>query len=87
MAEEKEKDLILGKEGEAEEEVDYDTDDLHAEIASAYYALSAIEDIDEKLMPKEKAKYIRDIKTKSLEIIHNHICEIHSSIFEKKVED
>lgn len=85
MAEEKEKDLILGKEDETEE-VDYDTDDLHAEIASAYYALAAIEDIDQMLMPKENAKHIHDIRTKSLEIIHNHICEIHSSIFEKKEE-
>jgi hypothetical protein len=88
----KEEDLVLGSAEEVEAEeilVDdpFEEYDLHAEITSACNALGAIADMDEALFSKEKARMIRVIRRKSLEIIYENIGHIHAQIFERKEEE
>jgi hypothetical protein len=86
----KEEDLILGSDEQAEEilvDDPFEEYDLHAEITSACNALGALSDMDEALFSKEKARMIRVIRRKSLEIIYENISHIHAQIFERKEEE
>jgi len=51
-------------------------------ISCAYYAISAVEDIDLTLVSKIEANKIRLIKKQSLDIIANVIGEMHAEIFD-----
>jgi hypothetical protein len=79
----KEDDLILGGELPTGEEVEYyeEYPDLHSEVASAYFALSAIAEIDTAILSKEKEKQIRAIRRKCIEILHRNIMDIHEEVF------
>lgn len=50
-------------------------------VAAAFYALSAIEGIDTMILSGREEEMIRDIKDKSLEIIHHYICQYHEETF------
>lgn len=50
-------------------------------IAAAFYGLSAIEGIDTLIMTKDEEIMIKEIKDKSLEIIHHYICLYHEETF------
>jgi len=54
-------------------------------ISCAYYAISAVEDIDLTLVSKMEANRIKTIRRQSLDIIANVIGEMHAEIFD--VED
>lgn len=56
-------------------------------IGCAYYAISAVEDIDLTLIPKIEANKIRKIKRQSLDIIAEVINELHSEIFDVGVDE
>jgi hypothetical protein len=51
-------------------------------ISCAYYAISAVEDIDLTLVSKIEANKIRRIKKQSLDIIAEVIAEMHAEIFD-----
>jgi hypothetical protein len=51
-------------------------------ISCAYYALSAVEDIDLTLISKIEANKIKKIKRQSLDIIAEVIGEMHAEIFD-----
>ena len=51
-------------------------------ISCAYYAYSAVEDIDLTLVSKFDANRIKTIKRQSLDIIANVIGEMHAEIFD-----
>ncbi len=51
-------------------------------ISCAYYAISAVEDIDLTLVSKMEANRIKTIKRQSLDIIANVIGEMHAEIFD-----
>ena len=51
-------------------------------ISCAYYAISAVEDIDITLVSKIEANKIRRIKRQSLDIIAEVIGEMHAEIFD-----
>jgi hypothetical protein len=55
-------------------------------ISCAYYAISAVEDIDLTLVSKMEANRIKTIRRQSLDIIANVIGEMHAEIFDV-VED
>jgi len=56
-------------------------------ISCAYYAYSAVEDIDLTLVSKIEANKIRRIKRQSLDIIAEVIGEMHAEIFDLGEED
>lgn len=56
-------------------------------IACAYYAISAVEDIDLTLITKYEANRIRTIKRQSIDIIAEVIGEMHAEIFDITEED
>ena len=51
-------------------------------ISCAYYAISAVEDIDLTLVSKMEANRIKTIRRQSLDIIANVIGEMHAEIFD-----
>ena len=51
-------------------------------ISCAYYAISAVEDIDLTLVSKMEANRIKTIRRQSLDIIANVIAEMHAEIFD-----
>jgi UTP:GlnB (protein PII) uridylyltransferase len=51
-------------------------------ISCAYYAISAVEDIDLTLVSKIEANRIKTIRRQSLDIIANVIAEMHAEIFD-----
>jgi len=51
-------------------------------ISCAYYAISAVEDIDLTLVSKIEANRIKTIRRQSLDIIANVIGEMHAEIFD-----
>lgn len=77
MSEEKEPEITEEIEWEDAEETT--RSDL---ISCAYYAISAVEDIDLTLVSKIEANKIRRIKKQSLEIIAEVIGEMHAEIFD-----
>lgn len=56
-------------------------------ISCAYYAYSAVEDIDLTLVSKIEANKIRRIKRQSLDIIAEVIGEMHAEIFDISDEE
>lgn len=56
-------------------------------INSAYFALSAVEDIDTAIISKEDEKRIKRIKRKSIKIIDICITEMYDELFENDEED
>ena len=51
-------------------------------ISCAYYAISAVEDIDLTLVSKMEDNRIKTIRRQSLDIIANVIGEMHAEIFD-----
>ena len=51
-------------------------------ISCAYYAISAVEDIDLTLVSKMEANRIKTIRRQSLDIIANVIAEMNAEIFD-----
>jgi UTP:GlnB (protein PII) uridylyltransferase len=51
-------------------------------ISCAYYAISAVEDIDLTLVSKIEANRIKTIRRQSLDIIAEVIGEMHAEIFD-----
>jgi hypothetical protein len=55
-------------------------------ISCAYYAISAVEDIDLTLVSKMEANRIKTIRRQSLDIIAEVIGEMHAEIFDVEKE-
>ena len=73
------------KEPEITEEIEWEDAETTTRsdlISCAYYAISAVEDIDLTLVSKIEANKIRRIKKQSLEIIAEVIGEMHAEIFD-----
>lgn len=56
-------------------------------ISCAYYAISAVDEIDLTLISKIEANKIKKIRKQSIEIISNIIDELHSEMFDVAEED
>jgi hypothetical protein len=56
-------------------------------INSAYFALSAVDDIDTAIISKEDEKRIKRIKRKSIKIIDVCICEMYDELFDSDDDD
>ena len=56
-------------------------------INSAYFALSAVEDIDTAIISKESEKRIKRIKRKSIKIIDICITEMYDELFDTDEDD
>lgn len=56
-------------------------------INSAYFALSAVEDIDTAIISKEDEKRIKRIKRKAIKIIDICLSEMYDELFENDEED
>ena len=73
------------KEPEITEEIEWEDAETTTRsdlISCAYYAISAVEDIDLTLVSKIEANKIRRIKKQSLDIIAEEIGEMHAEIFD-----
>jgi UTP:GlnB (protein PII) uridylyltransferase len=73
------------KQPEVSEEIeweDVETTTRSDLISCAYYAISAVEDIDLTLVSKMEANRIKTIRRQSLDIIANVIGEMHAEIFD-----
>jgi hypothetical protein len=73
------------KEPEVNEEIEWEDAESTTRsdlISCAYYAMSAVEDIDLTLVSKFEANRIKTIKRQSLDIIANVIGEMHAEIFD-----
>ena len=76
------------KQTEVSEEIEWEDAETTTRsdlISCAYYAISAVEDIDLTLVSKMEANRIKTIRRQSLDIIANVIAEMHAEIFD--VED
>jgi bacterioferritin (cytochrome b1) len=56
-------------------------------INSAYFALSAVDDIDTAIISKEAEKRIKRIKRKSIKIIDICITEMYDELFDTDEDD
>lgn len=56
-------------------------------INSAYFAMSAVDDIDTAIISKEDEKRIKRIKRKSIKIIDICISEMYDELFETDEDD
>jgi len=73
------------KDSEITEEIEWEDAETTTRsdlISCAYYAISAVEDIDLTLVSKIEANKIRRIKKQSLDIIAEVIAEMHAEIFD-----
>jgi UTP:GlnB (protein PII) uridylyltransferase len=73
------------KQSEVNEEIEWEDAETTTRsdlISCAYYAMSAVEDIDLTLVSKFEANRIKTIKRQSLDIIANVIGEMHAEIFD-----
>jgi hypothetical protein len=73
------------KEPEITDEIEWEDSETTTRsdlISCAYYAYSAVEDIDLTLVSKFDANRIKTIKRQSLDIIANVIGEMHAEIFD-----
>jgi UTP:GlnB (protein PII) uridylyltransferase len=73
------------KQPEVSEEIEWEDAETTTRsdlISCAYYAMSAVEDIDLTLVSKFEANKIKTIKRQSLDIIANVIGEMHAEIFD-----
>lgn len=74
----------------SDEEIEFEASysSFHEYIQSAYFALSAIEDIDMEILPTEAAKKrIRRIRYKSLKIIDECLNILYSELFDEDETD
>jgi hypothetical protein len=81
---------IVKPEAENAEEVEWEDTETTTRsdlISCAYYALSAVEDIDLTLIGRVEGNKIKKIKKQSIEIIAEVINELHSEIFDLEEED
>lgn len=87
IEENKEEEKVVEKEEEILEnfEVEFTTNSEY--IASAYYSLSAVQDIDTAIMNKEDEKRVKRIRRKSLKIIDACINDLYDELFEEDDED
>lgn len=74
-----------------EEEVDFSEIEWqeispHEDIQACTNALMSVDGMDPQLLSGKDAFRIRQIKRMSLRIIHHHIKDIYSDLFEKKEE-
>jgi hypothetical protein len=67
-------------------DLQFATSTAHDYIASAFQALSAVDDMDTAIMSKADEMRIKRIKRKSILIIENCIDELYSEIFEDEIE-
>jgi hypothetical protein len=73
------------KQAEINEEIEWEDAETTTRsdlISCAYYAISAVEDIDLTLVSKIEANRIKTIRRQSLDIIANVIGEMHAEIFD-----
>ena len=73
------------KEPEVTEEIEWEEAETTTRsdlISCAYYAISAVEDIDLTLTSKIEANKIRRIRSQSIDIIAEVIGEMHAEIFD-----
>jgi UTP:GlnB (protein PII) uridylyltransferase len=73
------------KQPEVSEEIEWEDAETTTRsdlISCAYYAISAVEDIDLTLVSKMEANRIKTIRRQSLDIIANVIGEMHAEIFD-----
>ena len=73
------------KEPEVTEEIEWEEAETTTRsdlISCAYYAISAVEDIDLTLTSKIEANKIRRIRRQSIDIIAEGIGEMHAEIFD-----
>ena len=73
------------KQSEVSEEIEWEDAETTTRsdlISCAYYAISAVEDIDLTLVSKMEANRIKTIRRQSLDIIANVIGEMHAEIFD-----
>lgn len=73
------------KQSEVSEEIEWEDAETTTRsdlISCAYYAISAVEDIDLTLVSKMEANRIKTIRRQSLDIIANVIAEMHAEIFD-----
>jgi UTP:GlnB (protein PII) uridylyltransferase len=73
------------KQPEVSEEIEWEDAETTTRsdlISCAYYAISAVEDIDLTLVSKIEANRIKTIRRQSLDIIANVIGEMHAEIFD-----
>jgi len=73
------------KQTEISEEIEWEDSETTTRsdlISCAYYAISAVEDIDLTLVSKMEANRIKTIRRQSLDIIANVIGEMHAEIFD-----
>jgi hypothetical protein len=73
------------KEPEVSEEIEWEDAETTTRsdlISCAYYAISAVEDIDLTLVSKMEANRIKTIRRQSLDIIAEVIGEMHAEIFD-----
>ena len=73
------------KEPEVSEEIEWEDAETTTRsdlISCAYYAISAVEDIDLTLVSKMEANRIKTIIRQSLDIIAEVIGEMHAEIFD-----
>lgn len=69
--------------GEVEVELTTRTD----YIQCAYFAISAIDGIDEMILSKEQAKKIKRIRRKAIDIIDDCITEMHDELYEPEPDE
>ena len=75
------------KEPEVTEEIEWEEAETTTRsdlISCAYYAISAVEDIDLTLTSKIEANKIRRIRRQSIDIIAEVIGEMHAEIFDTR---
>ena len=73
-------------EEEQGEEMEFEVESYGAMeyIQAAYFALSAVEDVDVEILPSEAQKQrIRKIKFKSIRIIEACITELYTDLFDE----
>jgi hypothetical protein len=80
-------DLIIGEPDGSEEFDEYEIEEngLIEYVQAAYFALSAVEDIDVEILPTEQNKRrVKRIKRQSIRIIDFCINELYSNLFDEE---
>lgn len=56
-------------------------------ITSAYFAISAVDDMDTAIMSKQDELRIKRIRRKAIKIIDSCLGDLYDELFEEEVED
>jgi hypothetical protein len=80
-------DLNTSNAPEQEEEAVFEFTSPSEDIASAFYALSSVSELDVEMLPAIQKIMVKRIKRRSIKIIDYHIKYIYDCIFEEKKED